>query len=56
MQLKVTLSANAGICVELAGKKIWVDALHSGRVRGFSTLSPQLQAQMFALDAPDVIA
>ena len=42
-KIKVTLSANAGVCIDLAGKRVWVDALHNGKVRGFSTLNPQLQ-------------
>ena len=54
--MKVTLSANAGICIELAGKHIWVDALHNGKVRGFSTLDEALQQRLLGLPAPDMMA
>lgn len=52
-KIKVTLSANAGVCIEAAGKKIWVDALHKGAVKSFSTLNPQLQEWVLSWDAPD---
>ena len=42
----VTLSANAGISLEWHGHKIWIDALHTGKIPGYSTLSPQIWAQM----------
>lgn len=54
----VTLSANAGISLVLGQKVIWIDALHSHRVPGFSALSPELWAQLQrhpAFQAPDLI-
>ena len=54
----VTLTANAGISLVLGQKVIWIDALHSHRVPGFSTLSPELWAQLQrhpAFQAPDLI-
>lgn len=54
-KIKVTLSANAGICIEAAGKRIWADALHTGAVKSFSTLNKQLQEWVFSWDAPDYL-
>lgn len=54
----VTLSANAGIAIEVAGCRVWVDALHDEKVAGFSTLTPELQKQMLKCSAffgPDAI-
>lgn len=48
----VTLSANAGICLELDGKPIWIDAVHRHKVEGFSTVSPELWARMCADGSP----
>ena len=58
MAVSVTLSANAGISLCINDKKIWIDALHNNAVAGFSTVSPELLAQMSrheAFRAPDVI-
>lgn len=38
----VTLTANAGVILELNGRTIWVDALHDEAVPGFSSVSPEL--------------
>lgn len=46
MRLTVTLSANAGVALDLDGRRIWVDALHEKKQPGFSALSPQLQQKM----------
>ena len=54
----VTLSANAGVSIQLGDRRIWVDALHTQRVDGFSAVSPELWRQMqtvAAFKAPDVI-
>lgn len=51
MKVSVTLSANAGVAVAFGGRRIWVDALHTNKVPGFSTLTPQLQGQMLQCDA-----
>ena len=54
-KIKVTLSANAGVCIEAAGKRVWVDMLHSSPVKSFSTMSKQLQEWVLSWDAPDYI-
>lgn len=38
----VTLSANAGISVEMGGARLLVDALHDRRARDFATVTPEL--------------
>lgn len=43
MKVSVTLSANAGVALNMGGHRIWVDALHEKKQPGFSTLSPELQ-------------
>ena len=55
---QVTLSANAGIALELGGFRLWVDALHDEKVPGFSTVTPDLWAAMRthpAFAAPDLL-
>lgn len=42
----ITLSANAGISLEWHGRRIWIDALHTEKMPGFSTVSPALWAEM----------
>lgn len=57
-QIKVTLSANAGVCIEAGGKKIWVDALYANADPAYSTMSPELCRQVLgsqAFAAPDYI-
>lgn len=49
--VKVTLSANAGVCIEVSGRKIWVDALYEGADVGFSRMSAALQRQVLESDA-----
>ena len=51
MEITLTLSANAGIALDIGGRRLWVDALHEGKQPGFSTLSPQLQQNMLACEA-----
>ena len=51
MRLNVTLSANAGICLDLGSMKIWVDAFHDRKVLGFSTVSPELYDRIMNSDA-----
>lgn len=58
MEVTVTLSANAGVAIQCGGYRIWVDALHDQKVEGFSTVDPQLQAEMLKSPAfahPDFI-
>lgn len=54
----VTLSANAGVSIQLGGCRIWVDALHTQKVEGFSTVTPKLWERMRtdkAFVPPDLI-
>lgn len=44
--LTVTLSANAGVSLEFGGHRILVDALHTHKVPGFSTVDKSLQGKM----------
>jgi len=57
-KIKITLSANAGVCVEICGKRIWVDALHDRKTPGFSAVSPKLLTALWdapAFQKPDAI-
>lgn len=54
----VTLSANAGVSIQLGDCRLWVDALHTQKVEGFSTVSPELWNRMRTEKAfvpPDLI-
>lgn len=56
--VKLTLSANAGIAIEIGGKRIWVDALHTRKQPGFSCVDEELQKKMLshpAFQKPDII-
>lgn len=58
MAIRVTLSANAGVSVELGGVRIWIDALHDTPVPGFSTLDGRLLRRLWseaAFQEPDAI-
>ena len=46
MNVKVTLSANAGVAIHVCGYRIWVDALHTIKQPGFSTVDVPLQRRM----------
>lgn len=46
--MKLTLSANAGGVLQLGQHRILVDALHQGKLAGFSTLNQQLRNAVFA--------
>ena len=48
MAIRVTLSANAGVSVELGGVRVWIDALHDMRVPGFSTLDSHLLRRLWS--------
>ncbi len=57
-KITVTLSANAGLGIQIAGKRIWVDALHGQKASGFSTVTPQLMEKLLAdpdFQEPDAI-
>ena len=51
MKISVTLSANAGVAIDFAGHRVWVDALHDQKVDGFSAVCPGLQKQMMQSSA-----
>lgn len=51
MQIRVTLSANAGVALDIGGRRLWVDALHDKKHSPFSTLTPKLQQEMLACPA-----
>lgn len=58
MSIRVTLSANAGVAIEIGGVRIWVDALHDTQVPGFSTLHDCQLRQLWTAEAfqsPDAI-
>lgn len=58
MAIRVTLSANAGVSVELGGVRVRIDALHDTRVPGFSTLDSHLLRRLWseaAFQSPDAI-
>ena len=50
-QLKVTLSANGGISLEFGSHRIWIDALHTQKVPGFSCVDKLLQGRMLKSEA-----
>lgn len=53
---KLTLTANAGMVLEWNRHVIWIDALHSGQVPGFSGVSPALWRRMQAeLPPPELL-
>lgn len=57
MSIRVTLSANAGVAIEIGGIRIWVDALHDVQVPGFRPYAQHLR-QLWTAEAfqsPDVI-
>ncbi|MBQ9930599.1 MAG: MBL fold metallo-hydrolase [Oscillospiraceae bacterium] len=58
MNVQVTLSANAGVSIQLGSRRIWVDALHEIKQPGFSAVSAALFEKLLVSDAfqaPDYI-
>ncbi len=58
MSLHVTLSANAGVAIEIGDARLWVDALHDEKVPGFSTLQDTQVQQLWTAEpfrAPEAI-
>lgn len=56
--IQLTLSANAGLALQLADKRIWIDAAHSEKIPGMSALTEaQWRAVLAhpAFTAPDLI-
>lgn len=51
MRITVTLSANAGVAIDMGGRRIWVDALHEQKQKNFSPVTPQLQQKMLHHEA-----
>ena len=50
MSLRITLSANAGVALELGGHRLWVDALHDTPAPGFSAVTPALVQQLWTAE------
>ena len=56
MELKIILSANAGVSVEIGERRFYVDALHNTPSGGFSALSGGMPEEFISYaGAPDVI-
>jgi L-ascorbate metabolism protein UlaG (beta-lactamase superfamily) len=49
-EVQVTLSANAGVAIQIGSHRIWVDALHEQKQDGFSAVSEPLFRQILACD------
>lgn len=47
----MTLSANAGVALEIDGRRLWVDALHEKKEECYSSVTPQLQQKMLGCEA-----
>lgn len=57
-EIRVTLSANAGVSIQVNKHRIWVDVLHAQKQDGFSAVSQQLHKRIVHSDAfqePDYI-
>lgn len=52
MKVRLTLSANAGIALEMGDLVFWIDALHERKVSGFSTLDEALRKRIFSGEFP----
>ncbi len=52
--IQVTLSANAGVCVQIGDRRVWIDALHDEKQSGFSA-APENVLRHPAFQAPDLI-
>jgi L-ascorbate metabolism protein UlaG (beta-lactamase superfamily) len=50
-EIKVTLSANAGVAIQIDKHRIWVDALHNEKQAGFSAVTPELYQKILSNDA-----
>lgn len=49
-EVQVTLSANAGVAIQIGSHRIWVDALHQQKQAGFSAVSEPLLRQILTCD------
>lgn len=57
-EIRVTLSANAGVSIQIGEHRIWVDALHHEKQAGFSAVTPELYQEILsnaAFQSPDYI-
>lgn len=52
-RIKLTLSANAGGALQLGSHRLLIDALHNGKIPGFSTLDADLREKV--LNHPDFV-
>lgn len=50
-EIRVTLSANAGVSIQIGHHRIWVDALHEDKQAGFSAVSNKLFQKILSSDA-----
>lgn len=50
-EARVTLSANAGVSIQIGKHRIWVDALHQDKQTGFSAVTPQLLQSILGSEA-----
>lgn len=50
-EVQVTLSANAGVSIQIGAHRIWVDVLHEDKQAGFSAVSPLLLQRILDSDA-----
>lgn len=56
MELKIVLSANAGVSAEIGGHRFYIDALHNTPSAGFSALSDRMPDEFVGYaGAPDII-
>ncbi len=53
--MNITLTANAGVILEIGGARIWVDALHDRKTPPFSTETAEIWEKLQELSAPDYI-
>lgn len=50
-EIRVTLSANAGVSLQIGHHRIWVDTLHEDKQAGFSAVSTELFQKILSSDA-----
>ncbi len=53
--MKITLTANAGVILEIGSRRIWVDALHDRKTPPFSTVYGELWEKIQNFNAPEYI-
>lgn len=58
MDLTLTATANAGVILDLSGKRFWIDALHTENRGHYSVITPEMMPRIFgdpALRDPDYL-